>query len=71
MAPDTAAIMNSLPPKHRGAGSGMRATLMNVGSPISMAVIFTLMVVGLNATMPAALYNGLIGTVSPRQWPSR
>jgi MFS family permease len=60
MAPNTAAIMNSLPPKHRGAGSGMRATLMNVGSPISMAVIFTLMVIGLNASMPAALYNGLV-----------
>ena len=65
MAPNTAAIMNSLPPKHRGAGSGMRATLMNVGSPISMAVIFTLMVVGLNATMPAALYNGLIANGIP------
>jgi EmrB/QacA subfamily drug resistance transporter len=65
MAPNTAAIMNSLPPKHRGAGSGMRATLMNVGSPISMAVIFTLMVIGLNATMPAALYNGLVANGIP------
>ena len=49
MSPNTAAIMNSLPPQHRGAGSGMRATLMNVGSPLSMAIIFSLMVVGLNA----------------------
>jgi MFS family permease len=65
MAPNTAAIMNSLPPKHRGAGSGMRATLMNVGSPISMAIIFTLMVIGLNATMPAALYNGLVANGIP------
>ena len=60
MAPNTAAIMNSLPPQHRGAGSGMRATIMNVGNPLSMAIIFSLMVIGLNATMPAALYNGLI-----------
>ena len=60
MAPNTAAIMNSLPPQHRGAGSGMRATIMNVGSPISMAIIFSLMVIGLNASMPAALYNGLV-----------
>jgi MFS family permease len=65
MAPNTAAIMNSLPPKHRGAGSGMRATLMNVGSPISMAIIFTLMVIGLNATMPTALYNGLVANGIP------
>ena len=60
MAPNTAAIMNSLPPQHRGAGSGMRATIMNVGNPLSMAIIFSLMVVGLNASMPAALYNGLV-----------
>jgi hypothetical protein len=33
---------------------------MNVGNPLSMAIIFSLMVIGLNATMPAALYNGLI-----------
>ena len=60
MAPNTAAIMNSLPPQHRGAGSGMRATIMNIGNPISMAIIFSLMVIGLNASMPAALYNGLV-----------
>jgi len=59
MAPNTAGIMNSLPPQHRGAGSGMRATLMNIGNPLSMAITFTLMIVGLNASMPAALYSGL------------
>ena len=52
MAPNTTAVMNSLPEKHRGVGSGMRSTLFNVGSPLSTAVIFTLMTVGLNATMP-------------------
>lgn len=67
MSPNTAAIMNSLPPQHRGAGSGMRATIMNIGTPISMAVIFTLMVVGLNATMPAALYSGLVQNGIPIQ----
>ena len=60
MAPNTAAMMNSLPPQHRGAGSGMRATIMNIGNPLSMAVIFSLMVIGLNASMPSALYNGLV-----------
>lgn len=67
MAPNTAAIMNSLPPQHRGAGSGMRATLINVGSPLSMAIIFSLMVVGLNASMPAALYSGLTQNGIPAQ----
>jgi MFS family permease len=60
MAPNTAAMMNSLPPQHRGAGSGMRATIMNIGNPLSMAIIFSLMVIGLNASMPSALYNGLV-----------
>jgi len=67
MAPNTSAIMNSLPPQHRGAGSGMRATLMNVGSPLSMAIVFSLMVVGLNASMPAALYSGLVQNGIPAQ----
>ena len=40
MAPNTSAIMNSLPPQHRGAGSGMRATLINVANPLSMACHF-------------------------------
>ena len=60
MSPNTSAVMNSLPPQHRGAGSGMRSTLMNMGSPLSNAIIFSLMIVGLNASMPAALYSGLI-----------
>jgi EmrB/QacA subfamily drug resistance transporter len=67
MAPNTSAVMNSLPPQHRGAGSGMRATIMNVGSPLSMAIIFSLMVVGLNASMPSALYSGLVQNGIPTQ----
>jgi EmrB/QacA subfamily drug resistance transporter len=67
MAPNTAAIMNSLPPRYRGVGSGMRATLINVGNPLSMAIIFSLMVFGLNVSMPAAMYNGLIQHNIPAQ----
>jgi MFS family permease len=67
IAPNTAAIMNSLPPRHRGVGSGMRATLINVGNPLSMAIIFSLMVIGLNASMPAAMYNGLVQHDVPAQ----
>jgi EmrB/QacA subfamily drug resistance transporter len=67
MAPNTAAIMNSLPPQHRGVGSGMRATLINVGNPLSIAIIFSLMILGLNASMPAALYSGLVQNGIPAQ----
>ena len=40
-APNTASIMNSVPPEHRGAASGMRATLQNTGQTVSLAVFFT------------------------------
>ena len=45
----------------------MRATLINVGNPLSMAIIFSLMVLGLNASMPAAMYNGLVQHDIPAQ----
>ena len=45
----------------------MRATLINVGNPLSMAIIFSLMILGLNASMPAALYSGLVQHGIPAQ----
>ena len=41
-APNTTAILNSLPPRDRGAGNGMRQTFNNIGSTISMALFFTI-----------------------------
>ena len=58
-APNTAAIMNSVPAKSRGAASGMRAAFVNVGSPLSIGILFSLMIVGLSSTVPQALFNGL------------
>jgi MFS family permease len=60
VAPNTAAIMNSVPAESRGAASGMRASFYNVGFPISIGVFFSLMIVVLNTKVPQALYNGLI-----------
>jgi MFS family permease len=59
IAPNTAAIMNSVPPQHRGASSGMLATLNNVGIPLSMGIFFSLLIEGMNASVPAAMYSGL------------
>ncbi len=64
-SPNTAAIMNSVPARYRGVASGMRVTFMNVGMPLSIGLFFTLMIIGLNATVPAAMYNGLVANGVP------
>jgi MFS family permease len=64
-SPNTAAIMNAVPARHRGVASGIRVTFMNVGLPLSIGLFFTLMIVGLNATVPTALFSGLTANGVP------
>jgi MFS family permease len=59
-APNRAGVMNSLPPQHRGVGSGMNTTFQNSGQVLSIGIFFTLMIVGLSGTLPGALYHGLV-----------
>ena len=59
-APNTTAIMNSVPAGQRGSASGMRGTFFNSGTSLSIGVFFSLMIVGLAATLPTTLTNGLI-----------
>ncbi len=66
-SPNTAAIMNSVPARHRGAASGMRATFQNAGMPLSIGVFFTLMIGGLSANVPGALLKGLTSSHVPAQ----
>ncbi|WP_240431174.1 MFS transporter [Mycobacterium kyogaense] len=58
-APNSAAIMSSVPSAERGAASGVRATFFNAGSSLSIGVFFSLMIVGLANTLPSALSSGL------------
>ena len=58
-APNSAAIMNSVPAESRGAASGMRSAFYNVGTPLSIGIFFSLMIIGLNATVPGAMFHGL------------
>jgi MFS family permease len=58
--PNSAGVMNSLPPSQRGAGAGMLATFTNSASVLSIGVFFTLMIVGLASGLPHALQNGLV-----------
>ncbi|MCW3999296.1 MAG: MFS transporter [Candidatus Bathyarchaeota archaeon] len=55
MSPNMASVMNSCPAEHRGAASGMRSTLQNCGQTISQAIFFSIIIISLNANLPAAL----------------
>jgi MFS family permease len=65
-APNRAGIMNSLPPQFRGAGSGMNSTFQNSAQVLSIGIFFTLVIIGLSATLPASLSHGLISEGIPR-----
>jgi len=58
-SPNTAAIMSSVPPHHRGAASGMRSTFQNSGMSLSIGIFFSLLIAGLASTLPHTLTSGL------------
>ncbi len=58
-APNTAGIMNAVPPNRRGVASGMRSTFQNAGMTLSIGLFFSIMVIGLSTSMPTALTHGL------------
>jgi MFS family permease len=58
-APNTAAIMSSVPAAERGAASGVRATFFNAGSSLSIGIFFSLMIIGLANHLPSAMSSGL------------
>jgi MFS family permease len=58
-SPNRAAVMNSLPAQHRGAGGGMNQTFQNSAQVLSVGIFFTLMIAGLAATLPTAMSSGL------------
>ncbi len=59
-SPNRAGVMNSLPPQHRGVGSGMNSTFQNAAQVLSIGIFFTLMIVGLSTSLPTAVYHGLV-----------
>jgi MFS family permease len=58
-SPNRAAIMNSLPKEHRGAGGAMNQTFQNSAQVLSIGIFFTLMIIGLASTLPETLTSGL------------
>jgi len=66
VAPNQTGIMNSLPADQRGAGAGMAGTFNSSAQVLSIGIFFSLMILGLASTLPAALYHGLVNQgVSP------
>jgi hypothetical protein len=59
-APNRAGVMNSLPPQHRGVGSGMNSTFQNAAQVLSIGIFFTLVIVGLSSTLSTTLFHGLV-----------
>jgi MFS family permease len=64
-SPNTSSVMGAVPASQRGAAAGMRGTFFNSGSALSIGVFFSLMVLGLAATLPATLTNGLLAEGVP------
>jgi MFS family permease len=65
IAPNQTGIMNSLPASQRGAGAGMAATFNSSAQVLSIGIFFTLMILGLAATLPSTLYHGLVAQGVP------
>jgi hypothetical protein len=59
-SPNSSSIMGSVPPRDRGAASGMRSTFQNSGTAVSIGVVFTLMIAGLSSSLPGTLSGGLV-----------
>ena len=68
-APNTASLMNSVPQEHRGAASGMNATLQNTGQTVSIALFFTIIIVALAGSLPTAFSNLMASSGVPQLSP--
>ena len=64
-SPNTSSIMSSVPPETRGVSSGMRATIQNSATLVSIGFFFSIVTAGLAATLPSTLSSGLIANGVP------
>ncbi len=64
-SPNRAAIMNSVPPRQRGAAAGMTSTFQNAATVLSIGIFFSMLILGLSSTLPATLRNGLLAQGVP------
>ncbi|WP_285611924.1 MFS transporter [Actinokineospora globicatena] len=58
-SPNRAEVMNSLPARTRGSGSGMMTTFQNTAMVLSIGFFFSLIIIGFAGSLPDALRTGL------------
>ncbi|HVU72380.1 MAG TPA: MFS transporter [Mycobacteriales bacterium] len=64
-SPNRTGVMNSLPARDRGAGSGMNTTFQNSAQVLSIGLFFTLMIAGISSGLSASLQHGLAANGVP------
>jgi len=65
-SPNTASIMNSVPPEDRGVASGMRSTLQNTGSTVGMSILFTIVLVALAGNLGHSIATAAANAGAPQ-----
>jgi len=56
-SPNSSSVMNSVPPQDRGVASGTMFTLTSSANTVSMAVFFTIVIVGIKRAFPGAIHD--------------
>ncbi len=69
-SPNSSSIMNSVPPQDRGVASGMMFTLSNSATTLSMAVFFTIVIVGIQGALPGAIHESFASLGSSQITPA-
>ncbi len=64
-SPNASAVMSSVPPQNRGAASGMLTTLQNAGQQMSLAIFFTIVILGLTHGLGQGAETVLAGAGVP------
>ncbi|HTZ62123.1 MAG TPA: MFS transporter [Thermoplasmata archaeon] len=64
-APNASSVMSAVPAQNRGAASGMLTTLQNAGQQLSLAIFFTVVIVGLTGGLGTGAQSVLSGAGVP------
>ncbi|WAH36518.1 MFS transporter [Alicyclobacillus dauci] len=65
LTPNTASIMTTIDPAHRGTANGLRSMLQNMGQVISTALSLMLVTAGLPKALQASVYAGNEASLPP------